>query len=67
MSACLLLVKWQKQMLLVARGGRGGRGNEAFKSTRNNAPKMSEKGEPGAERWLHIELKLVRSPSFTDL
>jgi GTP-binding protein len=48
-------------MLLVARGGRGGRGNEAFKSTRNNAPKMSEKGEPGAERWLHIELKLVRS------
>lgn len=54
----------EKQLLLVARGGRGGRGNEAFKSTRNNAPKMSEKGEPGAERWLHIELKLVRRPLY---
>lgn len=46
--------------MLVARGGRGGRGNEAFKSVRNNAPKLMEKGEPGGERWLQVELKLVR-------
>lgn len=44
----------------MARGGRGGRGNEAFKSVRNNAPKLMEKGEPGGERWLQVELKLVR-------
>ena len=48
-----------EQKVLVARGGRGGRGNEQFKSERNNAPKLMEKGEPGAERWLQIELKLV--------
>jgi len=48
------------QKVLVARGGRGGRGNEQFKSERNNAPKLMEKGEPGAERWLQVELKLVR-------
>ena len=47
------------QTVLVARGGRGGRGNEAFKSVRNNAPKLMERGEPGGERWLQIELKLV--------
>ena len=49
---------WQR--LLVARGGRGGRGNEAFKTDRNSAPKMSERGEVRGERWLQVELKLVR-------
>lgn len=47
------------QELLVARGGRGGRGNEAFKTNRARAPKLAERGEPGAERWLSLELKLV--------
>lgn len=47
------------QKLLVAKGGRGGRGNEAFKTNRARAPKLAEKGEPGAERWLSLELKLV--------
>jgi GTP-binding protein len=40
------------QELMVARGGRGGRGNAAFMTNRRTAPKLSEKGEPGAERWL---------------
>lgn len=47
------------QKFCAARGGRGGRGNLAFKTDRNRAPRMSEQGEPGMERWLHMELKLV--------
>ena len=47
------------QRMLVARGGKGGRGNEYFKTPRNNAPTFAEKGEKGAERWLNIELKLI--------
>lgn len=43
----------------VARGGRGGRGNMAFKTDRNRAPRMCERGEPGVSRWLKLELKLV--------
>lgn len=45
--------------LRVARGGRGGRGNAAFKTARDTTPRFSENGEPGAERWLALELKLV--------
>ena len=44
--------------LLVA-GGRGGRGNLAFKSARNTAPAIAELGEKGAEMWVDLELKLV--------
>jgi GTP-binding protein len=45
--------------LVVAQGGRGGRGNAAFKSSRNKAPRLAEKGEAGEELWLTLELKLV--------
>ena len=45
--------------MIVARGGRGGRGNSAFKTARNTAPRLAEKGEPGEEAWLELELKLV--------
>lgn len=47
------------QRALVARGGRGGRGNAAFKSGRNRAPRLAENGEVGEERWLELELKMV--------
>ena len=47
------------QEAIVARGGRGGRGNAAFKSSINQAPRLAERGEPGEERWLRLELKLI--------
>jgi GTP-binding protein len=45
--------------LLVAHGGRGGRGNAAFRSSTNQTPRLAEKGEPAKERWLRLELKLI--------
>lgn len=45
--------------LVVARGGKGGRGNARFVSSSNQAPRVAEKGEPGYERWLKLELKLI--------
>ena len=47
------------QKLLVARGGQGGRGNAAFTSSVNQAPRIAEQGDPGEERWLALELKLI--------
>lgn len=47
------------QEAVVARGGRGGRGNAAFATVFNKAPKFAEKGEPGEERWISLELKLL--------
>lgn len=47
------------QKIIVARGGRGGRGNARFLSNKQRAPKIAEKGEPGEERWLQLELKLL--------
>ncbi|AZR73274.1 GTPase ObgE [Anoxybacter fermentans] len=47
------------QEFVVAKGGRGGRGNARFKSNKNRAPEFSEKGEPGEERELRLELKLL--------
>jgi len=47
------------QTLLVVAGGRGGRGNEAFKSSTRQAPRFAELGQPGQERTLALELKLI--------
>ena len=47
------------ERLVVARGGRGGRGNVHFASATLRAPTHFEKGEPGEERWLELELKLI--------
>ncbi len=47
------------QQLTVCKGGRGGRGNPHFKSSINQAPRTAEKGEPGEEKRLRLELKLI--------
>jgi GTP-binding protein len=45
--------------LVVAKRGKGGRGNAAFKSSTNQAPRVADDGEPGEGRWLRLELKLL--------
>ena len=47
------------QQLVVCKGGRGGRGNVHFATSRNQAPRVAEKGEPGEERNLRLELKII--------
>jgi GTP-binding protein len=47
------------QHIVVAQGGKGGRGNAHFTSSTNRAPRIAGKGRPGIERWLRIELKLL--------
>lgn len=47
------------QSMVVAPGGRGGRGNARFKSATNQAPRVAERGEPGIERGLKLELRLL--------
>src|SRR5512147_3240772 len=47
------------QTALVSRGGRGGLGNTHFKTSTHQAPKHAQKGEPGAESWLRLELRLI--------
>jgi GTP-binding protein len=47
------------QKALIAQGGRGGRGNAAFATSTNQAPRIAERGAPGQERWLYLELKLI--------
>lgn len=47
------------ERLVVARGGRGGRGNASYATARNQAPRMAEKGEPGEQFMLRLELRLI--------
>jgi len=47
------------QSAMVARGGRGGLGNTHFKSSTHQAPKHAQKGEPGSEGWIRLELRLI--------
>ena len=53
--------------VVVAKGGRGGRGNTAFKTHSNTAPNFSENGEPGEEKKLKIELKMLADVGLVGL
>lgn len=47
------------QEATIASGGRGGRGNSRFATAVHKAPSMAENGEPGEEKWIRLELKLL--------
>lgn len=47
------------QQLMVCKGGRGGKGNQHYATSRNQAPRMAERGEPHQEKLLRLELKLI--------
>lgn len=55
------------QRALLAKGGDGGRGNAAFKSSTNRAPRKAEPGWPGEERWLWLRLKLIADAGIVGL
>jgi len=55
------------QLALIAQGGRGGLGNTHFKSSTHQAPKHAQKGEPGEERWLRLELRLIADVGLVGL
>ena len=60
-------MKGTSDEVIVAKGGRGGRGNTAFKTQSNPCPEFAENGEPGEERVLKIELKLLADVGLVGL
>jgi len=55
------------QKVLIAKGGRGGRGNYKFRSAINTSPEEFEEGTPGQERELRLELKMIADVGFVGL
>ncbi|OGO13215.1 MAG: GTPase ObgE [Chloroflexi bacterium RBG_16_47_49] len=49
----------EKQEIKICKGGRGGRGNARFANSRDQTPRIAEKGEPGQELMLKLELRLI--------
>ena len=57
----------ENNRVVVAKGGRGGRGNTAFRTQSDTAPKFSELGEPGEEKTLKVELKMIADVGLVGL
>ena len=53
--------------VVAARGGKGGFGNAHFKSATNRAPRQVEKGDPGEERWVTLEMKVIADVGLVGL
>ncbi|MCD6482230.1 MAG: GTPase ObgE [Candidatus Izimaplasma sp.] len=56
-----------KQRVIVCAGGRGGRGNAKFATSRNTAPEIAEKGEPGTIKHIRVELKVLADVGLVGL
>jgi GTP-binding protein len=56
-----------KQQVMITKGGRGGRGNVKFTTSRNTAPEICEKGEPATSRNIRVELKVLADVGLVGL
>lgn len=60
-------LKHKNDSFVVCKGGRGGRGNTAFKTHANTAPDFAENGEPGEEKELKVEVKMIADVGLVGL